>query len=279
MKIDLHLHTRASDGRLEPHELVAMAIKQGLDVIAITDHDTIDGICPALESAKQYPSITIIPGVELSTDVPFGEVHMLGYFIDYTDTHFTRRLIELRDSRKNRALKMIEKLHVLGLKIDWHRVSEIAGDGSVGRPHLAQALLEAGYVKSLREAFDKYIGRNGPAYAARDKMTPVDSAKMIINARGIPVLAHPAEIENLENMLVELMSHGLAGIEVFYTKYTQSTINRLLKLSSKYRLISTGGTDYHHFEDGIEDVIGAIPVPSDSVEKLFSLAGRNTLAG
>ena len=274
MKADLHLHTTASDGRLEPHELVDMAVKMGLDVIAITDHDTIDGVYPAMEAAKKYSSLRVIPGVELSTDVPHGEVHVLGYFIDYTDTTLAQKLNGLRDSRKGRALRMIDKLRDLGMEIQWSRVEDLAQGGSVGRPHVAQALLEAGYVKSLKEAFDKYIGRNGPAYAEREKMTPVDSVRLIKNAHGLPVLAHPAEIENLESLIAELIDAGLAGIEVFYTKYTQPTIAWLLQLSGKYNLIPTGGTDYHHFEDGIEDVIGTVPVPSESVERLFLRAGK-----
>jgi predicted metal-dependent phosphoesterase TrpH len=277
LKADLHLHTTASDGRLEPHELVDMAVEMGLDVIAVTDHDTIDGVYPATEAAKKYPSFQVIPGVELSTDVPRGEVHVLGYFIDYTDAYLVQKLNGLRDSRKGRALRMIDKLHDLGMKITWNRVEELAQGGSVGRPHVAQVLLEAGYVRSLKEAFDKYIGRNGPAYAEREKMTPVDSVRLIKNARGLPVLAHPVEIENLEALVVELINAGLVGIEVFYTKYTQMTIGRLLVLAKKYDLIPTGGTDYHHFEDGIEDIMGTVPIPSKPVEQLFSRAGRKAL--
>ena len=277
MKADLHLHTTASDGRLEPEELVHLAVRAGLDVIAITDHDSIDGITPALAAASDYTSLTVIPGVELSTDVTRGEVHVLGYFIDYTDRNLAVSLNGLRNSRKGRALRMIAKLRDLGMEIQWSRVEELAQGGSVGRPHVAQAMLEAGHVVSLSEAFDKYIGRNGPAYAEREKMTPAESVRLIVSARGLPVLAHPADIEDLDTLLPELVKAGLVGMEVFYTKYTAETISRLLTRAQQYKLVTTGGTDYHHFEDGREDKIGAVFAPSQAVEELFSLADKHSL--
>lgn len=277
LKADLHLHTTASDGRLEPAELVSLAVKVGLDVIAITDHDSIDGVVPALAAAQAYPSVTVIPGVELSTDVPRGEVHVLGYFIDYTDRNLAVTLDGLRDSRKGRAVRMIAKLRDLGMEVQWQRVEELAQGGSVGRPHIAQAMLEAGYISSLSEAFDNYIGRNGPAYAEREKMTPAESVKLIVDVRGLPVLAHPADIEDLDALLPELLKAGLVGIEVFYTKYTPETISRLLTIAQQHRLITTGGTDYHHFEDGKEDRIGAVLAPPQSVKQLFSLADKHNL--
>lgn len=277
MRADLHLHTTASDGRLEPQEMVSLAVKVGLDVIAITDHDSISGITPALAAARAYHSLTVIPGVELSTDVPRGEVHLLGYFVDYTDSNLAITLDRLRGSRQGRALRMIAKLRDLGVEIQEQRVLELAQGGSVGRPHIAQALLEAGYVASLTEAFDKYIGRNGPAYAEREKMTPVESVKLIAGVRGLPVLAHPADIEDLDKLIPELIKAGMIGIEVYYAKYTTKVISRLLKIAEHYQLITTGGTDYHHFEDGTETMIGEIPIPSQSVEKLFLLAGKHNL--
>jgi predicted metal-dependent phosphoesterase TrpH len=277
LRADLHLHTTASDGRLEPQEIVSLAVKVGLDVIAITDHDSIGGIIPALAAARAYDSLIVIPGVELSTDVPRGEVHLLGYFIDYTDTNLSSTLDMLQDSRQGRAFRMIAKLRDLGMEIQKQRVLELAQGGSVGRPHIAQALLEAGYVASLTEAFDKYIGRNGPAYAEREKMTPVESVKLIASVRGLPVLAHPANIEDLDKLIPELVKAGMVGIEVYYAKYTPEVISRLLRIAEHYQLITTGGTDYHHFEDGIETMIGEVPVPSHSVKKLISLADKKNL--
>jgi len=164
MGADLHLHTTASDGRLTPTELVQRAAKAGLKVIAITDHDTVDGIPEALAAAKAFPSLTVIPGVELSTDVTGGEVHVLGYFIDYHSQLLREKLALMRDSRETRARKMVEKLGKMGMPLRWERVLELAGEGSIGRPHIAQAMLEAGYIASMKEAFLLYISRTGPAY-------------------------------------------------------------------------------------------------------------------
>jgi predicted metal-dependent phosphoesterase TrpH len=278
MKADLHLHTTASDGRLKPRELVHLAVEIGLDVIAITDHDAVDGITEALAAALEFPDLTVVPGVELSTDVPKGEVHILGYFIDYTDKKFLATLENLRDSRKGRALRMVAKLRDLGIEIKWEEVQKLAQDSSIGRPHIAQAMLEAGYVSSLREAFDNYIGRNGPAYAEREKMTPLDSVKLIVNVRGLPVLAHPADVEDVDTLLPELIAAGLVGMEVCYGKYKAETISRLFSLAKRHHIIPTGGTDYHHFEDGTEAVLGSVFAPSQTVEQLFSLADKRSLA-
>lgn len=277
MKADLHLHTTASDGRLDPKELVSLAVKVGLDVIAITDHDTIDGIAPASAAAESFPSITVIPGVEINTDVPHGEVHILGYFVDYTDRSLAASLQGLRDSRLKRAQQMIAKLGNLGMKIDWQRVSELAQGGSVCRPHIAQALFEKGYVGSEKEAFDKYIGHNGPAYVERYKLLPVEAVKLIIDAQGLPVLAHPADIADLTELVPQLKGVGLVGMEVYYRDYSPDIISGLLKIAKQYALIPTGGTDYHAFGDDSEVMIGEALTPTRSVEQLFALANKHSL--
>ncbi|OGO07253.1 MAG: phosphatase, partial [Chloroflexi bacterium RBG_13_60_13] len=224
MKADLHLHTTASDGRYSPEELVGKAAGLGLEVIAITDHDSVNGVAPALKAAQSFPSLKVIPGVEIGTDVPDGEVHVLGYFINYVDAGLVDKLVELRDSRKIRARKMIAKLANLGVSVEWERVQEIAGSGSVGRPHVAQAIMEKGYVQSLKEAFIKYIGRDGPAYAEREKMTPQQVVELVVKVGGLAVLAHPADIEDLEDLIPRLQRVGLAGIEVYYNAYGKSTV-------------------------------------------------------
>lgn len=277
MKADLHLHTTASDGRLEPGEIVSLAVKVGLDVIAITDHDTIDGVAPALSAAEAFPSLTVIPGVEINTDVPHGEVHVLGYFIDYTDRKLGITLQELRESRLGRAQKMIAKLGSLGMDIKWQRVRELAQGGSVCRPHIAQALFEKGYVNSEKEAFDKYIGHNGPAYVERYKLLPVEAVKLVMDAQGLPVLAHPADINYLNRLVPELKVAGMVGIEVYYKDYGPEIIAGLLKVAKRYNLIPTGGTDYHAFDDGSEVEIGGALTPPQSVERLFALADKHSL--
>jgi predicted metal-dependent phosphoesterase TrpH len=277
VKADLHLHTTASDGRLEPKDIVSLAVKVGLDVIAITDHDTIDGIAPALAAAEAFPSLMVIPGVEINTDVPHGEVHILGYFIDYTDQKLAAALQRLRDSREGRAQRMVAKLGKLGMDIELQRVLELAQGGSVGRPHVAQALLEKDYVSSEKEAFDKYIGRNGPAYVERYKLLPVEAVELVVDARGLPVLAHPADIGDLKELVPKLKAAGLIGIEVYYRDYSSEVIAGLLRVAEQYDLVPTGGTDYHAFGDGLEVMIGGALAPAQSVERLLALADKRSL--
>jgi predicted metal-dependent phosphoesterase TrpH len=277
MKADLHLHTTASDGRLEPKDLVSLAVKVGLDVIAITDHDTIGGIEPALAAAEAFPSLMVIPGVEINTDVPHGEVHILGYFIDFTDQKLEVALQRLRDSREGRAQRMIDKLSKLGMDIELQRVFELAQGGSVGRPHVAQALLEKDYVASEKEAFDKYIGRDGPAYVERYKLLPAEAVRLVVDARGLPVLAHPADIADLKELVPKLKAVGLIGIEVYYRDYSSDIIAGLLKIAKQYDLITTGGTDYHAFGDDLEVIIGGALAPAQSVERLLALADKHSL--
>lgn len=271
MRADLHLHTTASDGSLTPREVVLKAVELELDVIAITDHDTVSGIAPALAVAKSYPQLTVIPGVEINTDVRKGEVHILGYFIDYHDPKLNRSLEELRNSRYERGKRMVAKLAEMGVNIEWNRVMEIAGRGSVGRPHIAQAMVEKGYVASLREAFDKYIGHDGPAYIERKKIAPLEAVKLVLESGGLPVLAHPADIEQLGRLLLKLKKAGLVGIEIYYDGYATETISHLEGLALKHDLIACGGSDYHGLDGSTGSDMGSVNVPQESVEKLISL--------
>jgi len=241
----------------------------------------VNGIAPALVAAKAFPKLKVIPAIELSTDVPQGEVHVLGYFIDYADRKFQVTLESMRYSRLHRAQGMIAKLKNLGIHIDWERVQEIAGEGSVGRPHIAQAMLEKGYITSFKEAFDKYISRDGPAYVEREKMTPVEAVKLLLQVNGLPVLAHPFTASDTAMLVAELKAAGLVGIEAYYDGYTADEISRLVSLADKYGLIVTGGSDYHGLEVTNETMIGGVDVPMESVERLMALAHQQTpkLAG
>jgi len=271
-RVDLHIHSTASDGRLNPADIVRQAAEQGLSAIAIADHDSVDGIVPALVAAKAFPELRVIPAIELSTDVPQGEVHVLGYFIDYADREFQVTLERMRHSRLHRAQGMIAKLKNFGIYIDWERVQEIAGTGSMGRPHIAQAMLEKGYITSFKEAFDKYISRDGPAYVEREKMTPVEVVELLLQVNGLPVLAHPFTAKNPEMLIAGLRAAGLIGIEAYYDGYTADEISRLVSLAGKYGLIVTGGSDYHGLEATNETMIGGVDVPLESVERLIALA-------
>lgn len=276
-KIDLHIHSTASDGRLSPAEIVAKSVELGLSVIAITDHDTVNGIAPALLAAQAFPKLKVIPGVEINTDVPNGEAHVLGYFIDYTNRRLNEALEKLRHSRRERAQGMIAKLKDLGVNIDWQRVQEIAGDGAFGRPHIAQALLEKGYINTIKEAFTKYIGRGGPAYVDRAKITPAEAVELVLQASGLPVLGHPLTIDDPETMTAELKKAGLVGIEVYYNNYDLDKIARLLSLANQHNLIVTGGSDYHGLDESNETVLGGVEVPLAAAETLIALAKKQAI--
>lgn len=274
-KIDLHIHTNASDGKYSPAEVVRQAVEHGLTVIAITDHDTVDGIVPALNAAKASSNLRVIPGVEISTETSSGETHILGYFIDYYDNQLKTTLELMRNSRRYRAQKMIAKLHNLGVHIDWRRVQEIAGSGAIGRPHIAQAMLEKGYIASLKEAFAKYIGRDCPAYVEREKITPVEAVQLIVKASGLPVLAHPTTMDHPETTIAELKEAGLVGVEAYYGNYTAEEADKLSALAEKHHLIITGGSDYHGLDIINEPMLGTVNVPDRTAEQLFALAEKH----
>lgn len=276
-EVDLHVHSTASDGKFSPEEIVGLAAKIGLKVMALTDHDSIEGVVPALQAAKAYPGLRLIPGVEISTDMPEGQAHVLGYFIDFHGDELKSALEMFRNSRERRARGMVDKLRGLGIDIAWERVQEIAGEGAVGRPHIAQALLEKEYISSFVEAFNRYIGQDGPAYVEREKMTPVEAVELIKLVKGMPVLAHPFTINGPEAMLPALTEAGLIGIEAYYKDYTPDQIDTLVRLAEEHGLIVTGGTDYHGIDDKNEVMLGGVDVPMASVEKLIARADKDML--
>jgi predicted metal-dependent phosphoesterase TrpH len=273
-RVDLHVHSNVSDGKYSPEEIVARAAGLGLEFLSVTDHDTIDGIVPAIRAAGAFPGLTFIPGVEISTDVPDGEVHVLGYFIDYTDKELGAALKRFRESRQGRARGMVDKLRQLGIDIDWRRVQEIAGEGTIGRPHIARAMLEKGYIDSFLEAFDKYIGRDGPAYVEREKMMPEEAVALVLRSGGLPVMAHPFTAPEPEAMVVRLKAVGLVGIEAYYKDNTEEDTAALIRLAEKYGLIVTGGSDYHGLGESREVEMGGVEVPLEAVMQLIRLAGK-----
>lgn len=273
-KVDLHLHSNASDGKYSPAELVNLAARAGLTIIALTDHDSTEGIAPALAAALSIPELKVIPGVEIGTDVPHGEVHILGYFIDYEDKKLNETLARLRHSRLFRANKMLEKLNHLGIKIEWERVQELAGSGAVGRPHVARAMLEKGYINSIKEAFDKYIGREGPAYVEREKMSPEEAVGLVKDAQGLPVLAHPGTVPELEQLLTRLKGAGILGIEVYYSQTLPRDIKKFKQLALHFGLVITGGSDFHGLNAGFEVPLGETYIPDKCAADLIALARK-----
>ena len=279
-EIDLHLHTTRSDGTLTPTELVRMCAERGLRIISITDHDSTEGLSEAYEAASSFPQLTIIPGIELSTDIPGYEIHVLGYFVDYESPDFQVVLERFREGREDRGRKMVEKLNELGVNISWARVQEISDGGSIGRPHIAQAMVEDGYVQYPKDAFDKYLGRNGVAYVDRLKLTPADAVKILIDNGALQVMAHPTysasksgmdEVDSLEETIAELKEAGLVGMEVYYKDYTPEQTERLAALADKLGLIPCGGTDYHASGNPGEPEPGSVGPPMETIEALKSL--------
>ena len=272
LRVDLHLHSTASDGRFSPADLIRKAAAEGLAFIALTDHDTVDGIAAALEAAREFSGLRLIPGIEISTDIPEGEVHILGYFIDHTNRNFQAALEKMRDSRWERARRMVTKLEKMGCPVDWERVREIAGGGTIGRPHIAQAMMERGYIEFFQEAFEKYIGRDGPAYVEREKVTPSGAVELIVQAGGLPVLAHPLTIPEPEQLATKLQAVGLIGIETYYASYAAEDVQRLITIADRHNLVTTGGTDFHGINANAETLIGGVEIPEESVERLLALA-------
>ncbi len=270
MKADFHLHTTASDGKLTPAELVKLSASRGLDIIAITDHDTVGGIIPALTAAQEFPGLLVIPGIEISTEISQGEVHILGHFINYHSPDLNQFLEKMGKSRQERAHKIVAKLRKLDVSIDFNDVLKFASGPSIGRPHIAQAMLEQGYISSLREAFDKYIGNGCPAYVERYKITPAEAIKLILEVGGLPVLAHPANIKELESLIPQLKEAGLIGIEVYYADYSSEIKEWLAKLARKNGLIMSGGSDYHGIDKKSKIEPGCVAIPDDVVAQLLS---------
>jgi predicted metal-dependent phosphoesterase TrpH len=271
---DLHLHSTISDGRLTPTQLVELAYKNGVRRMSLTDHDIVDGLPEAFETASRCPGLTLIPGIEMSTDVPGNEVHILGHFIDWQNEAFRRRLNALQESRLGRARKMVEKLVELGKPITWERVQSFA-DGAVGRPHIALALVEAGHVSTVNEAFDLYLSRNGPAYVPRDRLEPEEVVEMIRGVGGLATLAHPRELYQaggLDQLLERLKNAGLTGMEVYYQDYEPDEIETFRLLAEKFGFLTLGGSDFHGLGGPQQREPGNIPLPPGPVDQLFNLA-------
>lgn len=269
-RADFHSHSTASDGRLTPTQLIDLAARNGVRVLALTDHDSTEGIAEARRAAAKHPGLVLIPGVELSTDIEGDEVHVLGYFSfeRLADQELQAALGRFRAGRFERGRKMTERLAELGVPVSWQRVLEIAGEASVGRPHVALAMVEAGHVASVQEAFDRYIGRDGPAYVEREKMEPEEAVRTLRRFGAPPVLAHPSYIKDLEGVLPGLKAAGLVGIEVYYRDYDADLIAALAATAAKYDLLPLGGSDYHGLGNPGEREPGQIPLP-DAVATTF----------
>ena len=242
--IDLHTHTTASDGVLSPSELVVLSVKSGVRLLAVTDHDTISGIEEAEIAAGDY-RLDFIPGVELSTTIAGNEVHILGYFIDHKNPGLNEKLEALQKNRESRVDKILEKLEKFNLNPGFENVRKFSSGNSPGRPHIARAMIEAGFVKDIKEAFDTYLKKGSPCYVPRKKFTPEDSVSLIKEAGGLPVLAHPGLLENFELVFNYLLKSGIQGIECYYPEHSPEKTDYFVKLAQEKGLVVTGGSDYH----------------------------------
>lgn len=268
---DLHLHTYYSDGTYTPEELVSAAKKAGLAVIGVVDHDTVEGITP-IQALAAGEGIEAIPGIELTCECDGNEIHILGYLLDHTNKELLKRLAVLKDNRLERMEKIVSKLAGLGVDLSSRDVLAIAHQGTVGRLHIARAMVKAKAVGSIYEAFQKYIGDKGPAYVLGFKLSPPEGIRLIKECGGIPVLAHPYTIRN-DRLLDELIDHGFMGLEAYYPEHTQAMVNFYLNLAKEKGLLVTGGSDCHGAAKP-EVKIGSMKVPYKLVEKLKQAKNR-----
>lgn len=273
-RCDLHTHTQASDGMQAPKVNVQLAKEKGLAALSITDHDTVAGIEEALIAGKQY-NIVVVPGVEISTRASGKDIHVLGYYVDYKNEQFLSRLGELRETRQLRNSKIIGKLQELGITITLDEVIQGLGrpllpDESIGRPHIADALVNKGYASDMRDAFDQYLAEGAQAFISEPRISPEDACRWIREAGGTPVLAHPGLYKDdvLVRDIIE-RAHP-AGIEVYHSDHGEEEELRYLAMAKEYNLMVTGGSDFHGARQGVvfHGDLGSVTVPVDVLEQL-----------
>jgi 3',5'-nucleoside bisphosphate phosphatase len=266
---DLHTHSRYSDGMLWPEEIVSIASKKGLRYLSITDHDTLDSQFFIEDLSKQY-NITIIPGLELSTEYRDREIHILAYFMNINDISLNQFLDKTKESRINRAKDIIFKLNSIDIDISYDEV--IQKGISIGRPHIAKVLVAKGYASNTKEAFQQYLIKDKPAYAGRYKITYKDALQLISNCKGIPVLAHPGELYkgiHIEELIKEFKVYGLKGIEVYHPSHSLKQSNDFYNLAKKYSLLITGGSDCHGSFLETEGIIGTYGIDENLINKFM----------
>lgn len=273
-RADLHVHTTASDGVLTPAQVVEEAARVGLSAIGISDHDTVAGLEEGMAAGKRL-GVEVIPAIELSTDHGLFEIHILGYFFDWHSEKLLETLRMLRDARRERGMKMVEKLNELGVPVTFDRVMEIAGTGSVGRPHVARAIVETGVVTNMNGAFGRYLVKGAPAYIERTMMTPFDAVRVITCAGGVASFAHPSKV-NYDNIIPELIKAGLGGIEAFHSDHSANVRRKYHAIARRNGIIATGGSDAHGFDPDARNTIGSVTVPMGIVEELREAAERQS---
>ncbi|MDQ3442400.1 MAG: PHP domain-containing protein [Chloroflexota bacterium] len=268
--IDLHTHTTASDGMLSPAELVRQARRRGIGVLGVTDHDTLDGL-PEARVAAREAGIDLVPGVELSTTIPGPEIHILGYFVNPDDPVFIGRLAALASDRVNRITNVVRLLNNAGYPIDLGEILAQADEGSIGRPHVARALIELGAATDMNDAFSSFLKRGTVGWSPRSPFTAEEAVRMLLDNGAVPVLAHPYSTKDVEGTVARLVPSGLQGLEVYYGEYTDDQQQELLRTAHRNRLTPTGGSDFHgpRFREGRD--LGTVTVPISAWEQLQAL--------
>jgi 3',5'-nucleoside bisphosphate phosphatase len=263
--VDLHIHTIHSDGSSTVKEVLEAAGRKGLTAVSITDHDCIDAYPAAIEIGSQM-GIEVIPGLELSSEIGDADLHILGYFIDYNNPALNRILKEMKDARYLRARKMVDNLNKQGIDLRFETVLSMAGVGSIGRPHIAAAMLKEELVYSFREAFEKFLGYGLPVYVEKYRMHPKEVFDLVKGAGGIPVLAHPG-VTKIDDRIAEFISDGAMGIEAYHTEHTAAQQQMYIKIARKYGLAVTGGSDFHNVCHNKSE-IGIPRIPYSTVKSL-----------
>lgn len=265
-RIDLHMHSNFSDGVHPPSKLIEMAKEKGLVAISLTDHDILDGIVEAKKAADEV-GIEVLTGVELSCEFGGRDLHVLGYGIDPEHAGFQEMLRMFRETRHKRGIKIIEKLNALGISIEPSEVMAQAGQGALGRPHIAKALVEGGHVSRTQEAFDKYIADGGPAYVPKYKMNPPEAIEHIHAAGGLAFIAHPGVFLEKTEGIYDLIEQGFDGIEVYHPTHKEDTRRTLKSIALEKDMLVSGGTDYHGFP-GRDLEIGSVEITYEIVEDI-----------
>jgi len=257
--VDLHAHTVYSDGLLTPGQVVREARNRGLVAVGITDHDTMDGIGRALTAARR-DGIEVVPGVELSCNVSGIDLHMLGYYLDHQDSEVHGFFLRLRASREDRARQMVERLGAMGHGVSFDRVRDIAGKGAIGRPHVAQAMVEAGVVAGTDQAFRQYIGYDGPAYVPKARLSPDEAVSFIRGHGGVAVVAHPGTYRRDEAVYAAIAA-GADGVEVWHPDHGEREAAHYAEMAQKNGLLMTGGSDCHGGRKANHIYLGEVQVP------------------
>jgi len=273
LKIDLHMHTTYSDGAHTPLELLYKVKEKGLNIISITDHDSINGIKEAITLGKDI-GVEVIPGLEISTDLEDKEIHLLGYFIDYENDELLKYLSFFREERLHRAKRIIQKLRNLGLSITIDDVLDHAQNSAIGRPHIASALLNLGITSNYFEAFEKYIGDNGPAYERKIHISPQSATKLISDAGGLSFIAHPGYLK--DSIIMNLINAGIDGIEVIHPSHNDSQTNFYRGIVNQYCLLESGGSDYHGGKKEDNDNLGKFCISYNQLEAMRKMLIKNS---